>query len=221
MSAQMDGSSDSREALLDAVEATLRKDGLAKLSLRAVARTAGFSHGAPGALFGDRAGMLSAYAARGYSRLAAALRDAVEGMTEPAEMLTGIGTAYIRFALREPECFVLMFRDDLLCLDRPELVEARESAWEPLSAALDTAVARGIIAAERASLVQLGAWSLVHGFSQLWLSGAFGRRSDPNDAGELESLAGALPRLFAHSVLGEASTTNVGTQVKFGSTAGR
>src|SRR5262245_7555964 len=48
-----------REALLKAAETVLRRDGLAGLTLRAVAREAGVSHAAPTHHFGDLTGLLS------------------------------------------------------------------------------------------------------------------------------------------------------------------
>ncbi len=200
MSVQMGGVSSSREALLDAVGTTLRKDGIAKLSLRAVAREAGYSHGAPGALFGDRAGMLSAYAARGFERLAAELEIADAANDDPRDALAAIGRAYVGFALREPDCFALMFRDELLRGDLPELLAARERAWSALSSALLRAQARGQLDAKRAELVQVGAWSMVHGLSKLLASGSLQRRMDPTDL-DVDVLARALTRLYADSVL--------------------
>lgn len=200
MTAQLGGASSSREALLDAVGTTLRKDGIAKLSLRAVAREAGYSHGAPGALFGDRAGMLSAYAARGFERLATALEAADAAHDDPREALAAIGRAYVGFALQERDCFALMFRDELLRGDLPELMKARQRAWSALSSALHRAQGRGQLDAKQAELVQIGAWSLVHGLSKLLASGTLQRRMDSGGP-DPEVLARALTRLYADSVL--------------------
>ena len=54
---------DLREALLKAAERVLERDGLAGLTLRAVAREAGVSHAAPTHHFGDLTGLLSELAA--------------------------------------------------------------------------------------------------------------------------------------------------------------
>src|SRR5213082_4056233 len=55
-----------REALLQAAERVLERDGLAGLTLRAVAREAGVSHAAPTHHFGDLTGLLSELAAIGF-----------------------------------------------------------------------------------------------------------------------------------------------------------
>src|SRR5213593_1800207 len=54
------------DALLKAAERVLERDGLAGLTLRAVAREAGVSHAAPTHHFGDLTGLLSELAAIGY-----------------------------------------------------------------------------------------------------------------------------------------------------------
>lgn len=53
------------ERLLDAVEAEIVERGTTEISLRAVARRLGVSHQAPGYVFTDRAGLLTALAGRG------------------------------------------------------------------------------------------------------------------------------------------------------------
>src|SRR5438046_7955088 len=54
-----------RDALLQAAERVLERDGLAGLTLRAVAREAGGSHAAPTHHFADLTGLLSELAASG------------------------------------------------------------------------------------------------------------------------------------------------------------
>ena len=55
-----------RDALLAAAERVLERDGLAGLTLRAVAREAGVSHAAPTHHFGDLTGLVSELAAIGF-----------------------------------------------------------------------------------------------------------------------------------------------------------
>src|SRR3982751_372137 len=62
-----------RDALLEAAERVLERDGLPGLTLRAVAREAGVSHAAPTHHFGDLTGLLSELAAIGYTRFNAAM----------------------------------------------------------------------------------------------------------------------------------------------------
>src|SRR5258708_30727748 len=55
-----------RDALLEAAERVLERDGLSGLTLRAVAREAGVSHAAPTHHFGDLTGLVSELAAIGF-----------------------------------------------------------------------------------------------------------------------------------------------------------
>src|SRR5438309_12043484 len=62
-----------RDALLQAAERVLERDGLAGLTLRAVAREAGVSHAAPTHHFGDLAGLVSELAAIGFRQFNATM----------------------------------------------------------------------------------------------------------------------------------------------------
>src|SRR5437763_15252056 len=65
-----------RDALLQAAERVLERDGLGGLTLRAVAREAGVSHAAPTHHFGDLTGLLSELAAIGFRQFNAAMAQA-------------------------------------------------------------------------------------------------------------------------------------------------
>src|SRR5438132_5555191 len=67
---------DLHEALLKAAERVLERDGLAGLTLRAVAREAGVSHAAPTHHFGDLTGLLSELAAIGFRQFGQAMAAA-------------------------------------------------------------------------------------------------------------------------------------------------
>ena len=64
---------DLHDALLQAAERVLERDGLAGLTLRAVAREAGVSHAAPTHHFGDLTGLVSELAAIGFRQFNAAM----------------------------------------------------------------------------------------------------------------------------------------------------
>lgn len=159
-----------RERLLDAVTEVLSRDGVAGLSLRKVAALAGVSHAAPGVVFGDRAGLLTAFAAAGFLRLNAVMTEA--GRREPTgpRALAAVGRAYVGFALDEPELFEIMFRQDLLHAHDADYRAAADRAYGPLKSAIDRCVAEGFVTPERAGETLLAAWTLVHGLVMLWSS---------------------------------------------------
>ena len=72
------GAPELRQAILAAAVDALTESGPARLSLRELGRRAGVSHAAPAHHFGDKAGLLTALAAQGYTVLAEALTGLAE-----------------------------------------------------------------------------------------------------------------------------------------------
>lgn len=172
-----------REALLEAAEKILRSEGLPALSLRAIAREAGVSHGSPAHHFQDLPGLLSDLAAIGFLRLGDYLKKA---LARPGATRDDTDRAYVNFALENPAMFLLMFREDLLDPTRTSLVEARKvtfSILDKINAPADTpptgaaaaAATSKLPPAKAASLEKVGAmtatWAFVHGFSVLAIEG--------------------------------------------------
>jgi AcrR family transcriptional regulator len=153
---------DLRRAILDAAVESIEAHGSAALSLRDLARRAGVSHAAPIHHFGDKAGVLTALAAEGYELLADALVAAGDDFVDA-------GVAYVRFAVTHKAHFEVMFRPDAYHRDDVEVTVARERAGQALVAGVHTRTAR---TGRQAELTGIAAWSLVHGFATLWLTGA-------------------------------------------------
>lgn len=152
---------DLRETLLTAAAAQIAAEGVDTISLRALAQRAGVSHAAPAHHFGNRQGLLTALAARGFELFAAELHTARDDFREMA-------VAYIGFARRHPGHFDVMFRHDLLRADDPELSAASAAARMELRSGV---AQLGVPDAARPA-TELAAWSLVHGFASLWREGA-------------------------------------------------
>src|SRR5882724_8324195 len=89
---------DLREALLQAAERVLERDGLAGLTLRAVAREAGVSHAAPTHHFGDLTGLISELAAIGFRQFNDAMVAAGAASPVLAEKALARARAYVRYA---------------------------------------------------------------------------------------------------------------------------
>src|SRR5712672_4058903 len=86
---------DLHEALLQAAERVLERDGIAGLTLRAVAREAGVSHAAPTHHFGDLTGLLSELAAIGFRQFNAAMAAAGSGDPSGPEKALAKAKAYV------------------------------------------------------------------------------------------------------------------------------
>jgi AcrR family transcriptional regulator len=161
-----------RDALLEAAERVLERDGLAGLTLRAVAREAGVSHAAPTHHFGDLTGLVSELAAIGFRQFNAAMGEACTPETPYPVRGMARAKAYIGYAKAHPGMYGLMFRAERLNMSRPSLREAADASFTGLVRAVG-ASRHEQIDAEALSLEQAGAivraWSMVHGFAMLLL----------------------------------------------------
>jgi AcrR family transcriptional regulator len=161
-----------RDALLEAAERVLERDGLSGLTLRAVAREAGVSHAAPTHHFGDLTGLVSELAAIGFRQFNAAMAAAGAGGGSPAEKAMARAKAYVAYAQAHPGMYGLMFRTERLDMSRPSLHEAASASFAGLAGAIG-ANRQEQIHEEALSLDQAAAiaraWSLVHGFTMLLL----------------------------------------------------
>ena len=161
-----------RDALLEAAERVLERDGLSGLTLRAVAREAGVSHAAPTYHFGDLTGLVSELAAIGFRQFNTAMAAAGTAGVSPAEKAMARAKAYVAYAEAHPGMYGLMFRTERLDMSRPSLHEAACAAFAGLAGAVG-ANRQEQIHEEALSLEQAAAiaraWSLVHGFTMLLL----------------------------------------------------
>lgn len=174
-----------RHALLAAAVEAIDHDGPAALSLRDLARRAEVSHAAPAHHFGDKTGLLTAFAAQGFDLLADALAVAGDDILEA-------GVAYVRFAVDHRAHFEVMFQPGLYHRDDPQVATARDRADRALTDALSALPDPP--AAEHRQAAELAAWSIVHGFAALWLNDAL-----PSDLGDDPGAAArtVIHRLFA------------------------
>jgi AcrR family transcriptional regulator len=154
---------DLRAVILSEAARLVAERGADGVSLRELARSAGVSHAAPAHHFVDRRGLFSALAAQGFRLLAEALADARGHFADAA-------LAYVRFAIDHPGHYQVMFNKSLLDVADTELAAAEAAAGAELSRGVATL--RDPRAQADPAGAQLAAWSLVHGFSTLWLNDA-------------------------------------------------
>ena len=163
-----------RDALLEAAERVLERDGLAGLTLRAVAREAGVSHAAPTHHFGDLTGLVSELAAIGFRQFNTAMELADAAGNSPIEKALAGAKAYVAYAQAHPGMYGLMFRAERLDMTRPSLHEAASAAFAGLAGAVGASrheqISEQALSLEQAAAIAR-AWSLVHGFTMLLLDG--------------------------------------------------
>ena len=175
------------EFLAAAAEAVAR-DGVAALNLRQVARQLGVTHAAPRHHFGDRRGLLTALATKGYRLLAERLSAAGDDFLEA-------GVAYVRFSLDKPGHFAVMYRPDLVDPDDTDLQAARSETGSALVAATAahrrTSGRRTAPVTYRSPLEPLAllGWAAAHGLSHLASIGALNRFVTGHGTESLTNLA--------------------------------
>jgi AcrR family transcriptional regulator len=103
---------DLRNALLvTALDLIGKRDG-PHFSLRELERAIGVAHASAYRHFADKAALLDALTAEGFSRLAACQdEELTKAARDPMERLKALGIAYIRFALENKGFFSLMFTE--------------------------------------------------------------------------------------------------------------
>ena len=160
-----------REALLKAAIELVGEAGPAGFTLREAARRAGVSHNAPYRHFRDKGELLAAVATEGFRELTLAMREAAARQATAVDQLKQAGLAYIAFALRRPDHFIVMFEAPL-----PEIRAGRE-AFETLRHFVEACQREGDLPAGDPLPRALMAWSLVHGIARLAIAGRLPFRS--------------------------------------------
>ena len=162
------------QALVDAAERVLVRDGLHGLTVRAVAGEAGVAPMGVYNRFGNKDGLVAAVLLRGFDALAAGIGGS-DG-DRPEERLVSCGRHYRDFALGHPQHYEAMFGTAVSPAAREaattaELAEHAGAAFGVLvtevSRAMDAGVLRRDDPAETAQVI----WSAVHGAVTLELAG--------------------------------------------------
>ncbi len=177
---------DLRAALMAAGEAELAERGVEAFSLRGTTARAGVSHAAPAHHFGDADGLLTALAAEGFTRFAAAMRarQAALGVREeerqPAgaedrrrsksRAIDGAGLGYLDFARAHPALFRLMFASQRPDFGDAGLHAAAANAFGILAQAVGAARGADPWTDATGPVDVAAAWALAHGLADLLLS---------------------------------------------------
>ncbi len=160
-----------REALCNVATRRFAERGYAGVTLRGLASELGCSPTTPYRYFRDKRDIFAAVQARAFARLADASEAAAESCADPIERLRTVGTAYLEFALREPQAYHIVFelaQPDPS--DHPELAKQRQRAWQVLHGTVDAALCAGRLRGELETLSHI-CWAGLHGLATLHLAG--------------------------------------------------
>jgi AcrR family transcriptional regulator len=177
---------DLRRSLIQAGLQVLAERGVDALTLREVARRAKVSQAAPYHHFADKADLVSAIVQHGFEDFAEALGAGADDVGGGAlQRLSGMGLAYVRFAVANPELFRLLFRPELRGRTREApptqaLERAGAAAYQIFLDAVGAAVEEGSVQGSVED-VAVAALSGVHGLSTLLVDGPIDLRQRPPD----------------------------------------
>ncbi len=163
-------SQDVEQALLEAAEAVLAREGLAAVTVRAVAAEAGVAPMGVYNRFGSKDGLIEALVMRSFDLL----REAVQGSDDepdPIRRLRASGLRYREFALRHPQHYAVIFisAEGHAAGANPEVEEHARAAFEALVAHVAYGIQAGVIRdGDPVDLAQQ-IWSTVHGAVSLEL----------------------------------------------------
>jgi len=162
---------DLRRALLDASLRLIERHGPEGFTLRAAAREAGVTAGAPYHHFEDKDALIEALADEGFELFHAALLKAGEAPAgSPRERTDNMAVAYVRFAVENPTRFRLMTgRDVGKAIRRRSRSEAADaySLMRRAVIAKVTGTENGTISPD----LIVGSWAIVHGLAFLAIDG--------------------------------------------------
>lgn len=143
------------------------EEGIDALTLRGAARRAGVSHGAPAHHFGDKRGLLTAFAKQAAVHLERCVQNALGPVdrTDHAATLVAIGLGYLEYSIIHPAHFAVASRDELLDTSDVALIAARQRVLKLLQGVFDDLVSSGRLLAAERDAAALAFWSLVTGLT--------------------------------------------------------
>jgi AcrR family transcriptional regulator len=163
------------ERLLASARAMLDEAGVDGLTLRAIARRAGLSHGAPLRHFPTLAALLSAVGAQGFRDLISAVDAhlaALPGGATARERLSASGRAYVHFAIANPGVFTVMFSPDRIDPADPVYLAAAADSFQQLQDVVEAAQHDGFHPDVDPTRLASVMWTSMHGLADLWVRGA-------------------------------------------------
>lgn len=173
-----------RLAIIEAAGQIVADEGIGKLTIRAVASRLGYSPGALYEYFDSKEAILHALYFDGTQGLGTRCEQAVAALPEGAsaiDALGALGHAYRALALERAELYRLVF-----CTNTPppemDVPDTNLGGFGTLVRIATQGVADGVLVDLPAPVIACAAWSAVHGFVSLEISGHVTGAEGPNQS---------------------------------------
>ena len=190
-----------RQSLLDHALLLIKQAGVAKLSLRNLAKSVGVSQTAPYRHFADKNALLSALASQGFDQLRQFIRQRYHGHeNDPQSALVKVGMAYIEYAVEHPESYRLMFSQKAQLFDASEMANCANDNFEILIKIIRDGQQSAQFTDCPPEQIALTCWSLVHGFASLMIDGLVEWDAVPFDQLSEQILSLAITGILKPSV---------------------
>ncbi len=168
-----DQSGDLRLKLLKTASKIISKDGIKKLTMRALSTQVGVSRTAPYRHFKNKNALLLAVAKQGFNELTIHYQKINKDKSiDSLARLQNIGLAYIKFAIINPGTFRLMFGQEIAQQKRSDKLSlAAKKTFNEYLVAVKTFHDEKNIAASDYSILANYSWATVHGLAVLLIDG--------------------------------------------------
>jgi AcrR family transcriptional regulator len=190
-------SEDLRTKILEEAIGMVAREGVARTTMRALARRLGISPATLYQHFRDKQHLQREIALHGIERIHEAMSPAAD-IEDPVEALREMSLRYIQFGLSNPELYQLMYQTlaslrELDLVDDPRVLEYRGKVASVYERGMASGVFRGVDPSVEISV----RWAAVHGFVQLV---AARRLPDVDSAVELRDLQEATIEMMLRSL---------------------
>ena len=160
-----------QERIRDAAQALFEQGGRDAVTLRAISKAIGSSAMQPYRYFpGGKNEILATVKARAFDRFGVRLDEATRDGLDDIELIEAYCGAYVDFALDDPSSFTLMFEQNIIDEQHPELAAAETRAKGPVLKLIEKVVKARHIDEDAAKVAHV-LWASVHGLVMLHLSG--------------------------------------------------
>lgn len=160
-----------KRVLFDVALARLDEHGIAGVTIRAVAKAAGVSHGAPVNHYKDLRTLLTAIAKAQFDTLLTEINTRLEELNdEPGPRIEIFANAMIDFGFRYPHRYRLLWSTDVIDHSDTELLSVMDKIYDQLCSEFLKTVPGEIFDKDTYAVAL---WSMIHGYVDMRLSGMF------------------------------------------------